>query len=106
MNGIPIAIISSEEISDLTEVTDALQSSTILVKDNVLYIIDDTNDTICGCTKAGMLGGDRNPCYECGHPNGSHNMGKGCRIAYLREHKGFFLQDPNVDYSKYKRLMN
>lgn len=65
----------------------------------------DNIGTICGCTKAGMLAGSQNPCYGCGHANGNHNMGKGCRITWSPEYNHFYLEDTDVDYSKFKRLM-
>jgi len=58
--------------------------------------------TICGCTGAALFGGN-NPCNNCGHPNPSHNFGKGCRVSY--DGKYYFLEDRKVDYTKFKRLM-
>lgn len=59
--------------------------------------------TICGCTGAGMFGGDRNPCSKCSHANSNHNFGKGCRVTY--NGYNYFLEDKDVDYTKFKRLM-
>ena len=63
--------------------------------------------TICGCTGASIFGGN-NPCYFCGHSNTSHNFGKGCRVSSEKHIDGtvqYYLEDKNVDYTKFKRLM-
>lgn len=51
-------------------------------------------NTICGCTKTGMLSSQARPCYECGHANGNHNFGKGCRVSYKPKFKAFYLEEP------------
>lgn len=63
--------------------------------------------TICGCTGGSIFGGN-NPCFNCGHPNTSHNFGKGCRVSsrkYIDGTKQYYLEDKDVDYTKFKRLM-
>ena len=73
-----------------------------------IITFEDLSETICGCTNGNIFGGSERPCQGCGHANGSHNFGKGCRVIHLTKNNlvKYKLGSKDVDYTKYKRLHN